>query len=135
MNTTSYHLHDMPLGVAAFDLGFLCASPQLTAPALLTVGYDYTAPRLPAMYLANGDPGDEPGDDEALEILMIESAAPLHFADREEGVLVTLVAGPGRDLRGYFTDSGLIVIELGVLAIRRGDAGQARLDRYEAGQP
>lgn len=135
---TSHTLHQLALGVVAADL--LCerdepaALPILAGPASLLVDYDYTAPRLPAMYLPNGDPGDEPGEQECMEITRIESAAPLHFADAERGVLVTLTAGIGRDLRPYFTDSGLIVIELAVLRGVRAEADQDRIDAYLAGR-
>lgn len=135
MNTTTYLLHRLPLGVAAFDLGYLCAQPQLNAPAELLVGYAFSAARQPALYLPNGDPGDEPGQHELLDILLIESGAPLHLSDRDNGVLVTLVAGYGRDLRNYFTEEGLLAIEVGVLKELRADAGQDRVDAYLDRQP
>lgn len=129
---TSYTFPYLALGVCAADLrgerNEPAALPVLTAPAQLLVDYDYTAPRLAAMYLPNGDPSDEPGEQECLDILRIKSAQPLHFADAERGVLVTLAAGS--DLRPYFTDRGLIAMELALLKQMRENRADAFVDAW-----
>lgn len=134
---TSYPLRQLALAVTAADRcseAGVAAVPILTTPAQLLVDYDYTPGRLAQLYLPNGDPGDEPGEQECLDIGRIESAGQLHFADAERGVIVTLVGGAGRDLRPYFTDSGLIVMELALLKQVRAAAGESRLDAYLAGR-
>jgi hypothetical protein len=132
---TSHTLQQLALGVSAADLRGAhnepAALPNLTAQAQLLVDYDYTPGRLATLYLPNGDPGDEPGEQECLEILRIESAQPLQFMDATRGVLVTLLAG--RDLRPYFTDSALIAMELALLKEVRAAADEARIDAHLGG--
>lgn len=135
---TSHTLQQLALGVFAGDLRGAYAEPvalpTLTAPVQLTVDFDYTPARLPTLYLPNGDPGDDPGEQECLDIGRIESARSLHFLDNERGVLLTLVAGSGCDLRPFFTDSALIALELALLKEVRAAADEARLDTYLAGE-
>lgn len=133
---TSYTLQQLALGVCAADLrgdgNEPAALPTLTIPTQLLVDYEYTAGRLPALYLSNGDPGDEPGEQECLDILRIESAQPLQFLDATRGVLVTLLAG--RDLRAYFTEGALIGMELALLKEVRAAAAEARVDAHLSGE-
>lgn len=133
---TPYTLSKFALGVVALDTlarGYEPAAvAHMTAPARLLVDCDYTPP--PKLYRHNGEPGDEPDPQECLDIMRIESAGQLHFADPDRGVIVTLMAGFGRNLVPYFTDSGLIVMELDLVKGRRAEAGEARIDRYQAGR-
>lgn len=126
---TSYLLHRHTIGVVAVDDGGcieLATVASLIGPTQLLVDCDYTPP--PRLYLVNGEPDDEPDPQECLDIMRIESATPLYYTNQAEGVAVTLMAGAGYNLCPYFTDSGLIVMELALLKDVRAAADQTRID-------
>jgi hypothetical protein len=127
MPTTYLPIEAFALGLGPADQDWLSSTPQLMVPTVrVTIEYHHSAATTEAATLPNGDPGDEPQQEE-LDIRALFSAVALHFAD-EEGVQVTLP--PRYDLRRCISTAGQTQIELAVLDQIRAKAGEAKLDAY-----
>lgn len=130
MNKLSYFMQSMAIGVCPVDLSYCTAHALLTEPAMLDIEFMYTPERLAATHKSNGDPDDEPGEQEDLVITSIRAKHALVFNDPDEGVGVTLAAG--RNMVNHMTDGVLDLLELELLKEVRKAPDLARLDAYLA---
>lgn len=133
MHTISLVLPRFEIALGPCDQSYLAGLLRSVSEAPVDITFEYTPPVAGAAYLANGDPGDEPPEQEDLTITNVTNPEKIHFLAWDDCAAATLL--DGCSLLDYMTVDAVIKLELEVLKIVRDAPGEARLDNYLAGLP